>query len=282
MLGTGIGLRLLKTGINVIAYNRTADKTKALEDAGARIAKSPGEAAGLSDTVITCVTDADALEQVSFGENGIAQGAHKDLVLCDMSTINPEGAVSISKKLADAGIRMVDAPVMGGPGAAMRGELVIMASGDKGAYEERRGILGAVSRKMFYLGGSGTAYSIKLAMNLQIAMLAISLSEGITLARGASVDPHKFLEVLNSTYFNTGMSNNKAYKMIEGSFEPSFLLRNLKKDLHTINDHAESSRLKLPLSTLAEEVYSEAVKGGFGDLDYTGILAYLKESTRLK
>ena len=156
----------------------------------------------------------------------------------------------------------------------------MMASGDKETFEKHKNILDTIANKVFYLGENGTAHSIKLAMNLQIAMLAISLSEGITLARGANVDPKVFLEILNSTYFKTGMSENKAFKMIDDNFEPTFTLKNLKKDLATINETADSLGIELQLSSLAEKIYNKATKSGFGDLDYTGILAYLKQSTK--
>lgn len=111
-------------------------------------------------------------------------------------------------------------------------------------------------------------------------MLSLALSEGITLARGASIEPEVFLQILNSTYFKTGMSETKAYKMIKDSFEPTFTLSNLKKDLDTINQAAQAFGLELPMARKANQVYQDAVEKGFGDLDYTGILAYIKEIAR--
>jgi 3-hydroxyisobutyrate dehydrogenase len=119
-------------------------------------------------------------------------------------------------------------------------------------------------------------------MNLQIAMLALAISEGITLARASSVEPEVFLKILNSTYFKTGMSENKAYKMIKDEYRPTFTLNNLKKDLNTINETAKSFGIQLPMSTEAEEIYKKAIENGFGDLDYTGVLAYLKQATKVK
>lgn len=279
MLGTAVGLHLLESGIEVIAYNRTKEKTKELQNKGAKIVAYPKDVANQCDLLITCVKDADAVKQISFEENGIIEGKHDKLTVCDMSTINPLSSKEIAKRFNESNIIMLDTPVMGGPNVAIKGELVMMASGDKASFDKHKNIFDIIANKVFFLGENGTAHSIKLAMNLQIAMLAISLAEGITLARGASVDPKVFLEILNSTYFKTGMSENKAYKMIDDKFEPTFLLRNLKKDLHTINESAKSFDLKLPMSTIAEEIYQKAIDDGFGDLDYTGILAYLKKST---
>ncbi|MFB5629194.1 MAG: NAD-binding protein, partial [Nitrosarchaeum sp.] len=111
-------------------------------------------------------------------------------------------------------------------------------------------------------------------------MLALALSEGITLAKSAKIDPRIFLDILNSTYFKTGMSENKAYKMVQNKFEPTFTLTNLKKDITTITDTAKTLGIKLPMIKKAEDVYTDAVKKGFGDIDYTGILAYIKKINR--
>lgn len=280
MLGSAVATHLLEKNIEIIVFNRTKDKTKELESNGAKVATSPKEVAKQCELVITCVKDADAVKEISFKEDGIVDGKHENLTVCDMSTINPLLSKEIAKKFSDSGITMLDIPVMGGPNVAIKGELVMMASGNKEIFEKYKNIFDLIANKVFFLGENGTAHSIKLAMNLQIAMLAMALSEGITLSRGAEVDPKIFLEILNSTYFKTGMSENKAFKMIDDEFTPTFLLRNLKKDLHTINESAKSFGLKLPMSTLAEEIYQKAIDSGFGDLDYTGILAYLKKSTK--
>lgn len=282
MLGNAVGLNLLKSGFVLTVYNKTKSKTEELKKNGAVVMNSPKEVAQKSDLVITIVKDADAVKSVSFGPNGIFEGKHQDMCVADMSTINPSESVEIAKKFSGQGVPWLDIPVMGGPNVAINGELVMMAAGDKIAFEKYLHVFEKIASKVFFLGKTGTAHSVKLAMNLQIAMLAIALSEGIILARGASVDPKVFLEILNSTYFKTGMSENKAFKMIQDKFEPTFTLENLKKDLSTINGAAKSFGISLPLSTKAEEIYQRALENGFGNLDYTGILSYLKKSTKTK
>ena len=153
----------------------------------------------------------------------------------------------------------------------------MMAAGNKSTFDNCKKLLDAIANKVFFLGENGTAHAIKLAMNLQITMLALAISEGITLVRGANVDPKIFLEILNSTYFKTGMSENKAYKMIQDQFDATFTLENLKKDISTISETSKSFGLELPMIKKAEEIYENAVKEGFGKLDYTGILEYIKK-----
>ena len=282
MLGEAVGLHLLDSGYSVSVYNRTKSKTKNLEEKGADVAELPSVVAESSDLIITCVKDADAVKQVLFGQGGVVSGKHDDMTVADMSTINPNAAKEISKKLHDEGIKSIEIPVMGGPNVAIDGKLVLMASGDKESFERFSKVFNTIADKRFFLGESGSAHSIKLAMNLQISLLALSLSEGIMLTKKAGFDPEIFLEILNSTYFSTGMSQNKAFKMIKDEYQPTFTLKNMKKDLDTIIASAKDFDAKLPIAERANEIYKQALDAGFGEIDYTGILAYIKKLSEPK
>ena len=280
MLGEAVGLHLLESGYSLTVYNRTTSKTESLKEKGAAIAEQPKHVAESSDLVITCVKDADVVNQILFGRDGLVAGKQAGMAIADMSTINPSAAKEISKKLHNEGIRSLEIPVMGGPNVAIDGKLVLMASGDKDVFEERKEVFDTIASKTFFLGESGSAHSIKLAMNLQISLLALSLAEGITLTRKAGFDPEKFLEILNSTYFSTGMSQKKAYKMIKDEYQPTFTLKNLKKDLDTITAAAKDFGAVLPIAERANEIYKDAENAGFGEIDYTGILEYIKKLSR--
>ena len=277
MLGEAVGLHLLDVGYEIIVYNRSNKKTENLKNKGATVVESPKEVAKNTDLVIIVVKDADAVNDVIFGDYGILAGNHEGMCIADMSTVNPNSTKEISEKVIATGTDYLEIPVMGGPNVAIDGKLVLMASGEKEIFEKFNQVFDSIAEQSFYLGNTGTAHSIKLAMNLQISMLALSLSEGITLTKKAGFDPEIFLKILNSTYFKTGMSEGKAYKMIKESYEPTFTLANLKKDLDTINDAAESCNAELPMAKLARKIYSDAKEAGFGDIDYTGIIAYIKK-----
>ena len=229
MLGNAVALHLIESGFKITAYNRTKEKTTELQNKGATIATSPKEVAENSELVIIVVKDAEAVKQVSFKENGIIEGNRKELIVADMSTIDPVESKNISKQFSDINITKIDIPVMGGPNVAITGDLVMMASGDKASFDSCKKVFETIANKVFFLGESGVAHSVKLAMNLQITMLALALSEGITLVKKSGVDPKIFLEILNSTYFKTGMSEKKAYKMIEGKYNTTFYTCQFKK-----------------------------------------------------
>ena len=280
MLGEAVGLHLLDVGYEITVFNRSKEKTEKLENKGALVVDSPKNVAENSELVIMVVKDADAVKDVVFGDCGILAGRHEGMCIADMSTINPNSTREISKQVTENGIDYMEIPVMGGPNVAINGKLVIMASGKREVFEKFKTIFESIADQSIYLGDTGTAHSIKLAMNLQIAMLALSLSEGITLTKKAGFDPEIFLKVLNSTYFKTGMSEGKAYKMINDSVKPTFTLANLKKDLDTINDAAESFDAELPMAKIARKIYADATDAGFGDIDYTGIISYIRKLSK--
>ena len=277
MLGEAVTLNLMNLGFDVSVYNRTKEKAAEVEKNGATVMNSPKAVADNSELIIIIVKDASAVKEVSFGKNGIIESENKKLIVADMSTIEPSESREIADKFEQKQIQKLEIPVMGGPNVAISGKLVMMASGPKNSFEQCKTIFEKIANKVFFLGTQGTANSIKLAMNLQITMLALSLSEGITLVEKSEVDPKIFLEVLNSTYFKTGMSENKAFKMIDGDYDATFTLSNLKKDISTMISTSKKLGIELPMIMKAEKIYENAIKEGLGNNDYTGIIEYIKK-----
>ena len=275
MLGSAVSLRLAHSGFEVFAYNRTAQRALPLQAAGCKILESPAAVARASDLVLTVVRDGEAVRSVSFGDGGIVHGCGPGSVVADMSTILPADSQDISEQFSGCGTRWLAAPVMGGPDAAAAGRLVMMADGDRAALDSVRDVFDALCERVHYLGEGGAAHATKLCMNLQIASLAVSLSEGISLARILKVSPESFLEVLNSTYFGTGMSRRKAFKMVKSEYPATFTLENLTKDLRLMRDAAASAGANLGLTDALLRAYEGALSSGLGELDYTGILEFV-------
>ncbi len=274
-MGSAIAKRLISKGYSVIGFNRTKSKVEELASIGVKVAETPRQVAENSDVVMTIVRDATALEGVMFGEEGIAYGARKGIVVSNVSTISPSEAVKISGRLEGEGMVMLDTPVMGGPPLAERGLLVVLVSGSKQHYERVKDVLDDVASKTFYVGGQGKANALKLALNLQVALTAIAVSEGVVLAKASGIDPSTFIEVLNSTDYKTGLSERKGPKMVQGMFEKTFALEMMLKDLKLINETARELSTALPFASLAEQIYRAAGRR-YSDLDYTAILAFIE------
>ncbi len=136
VLGNAIGLHLLESNFDLTVYNRTKEKTKELENKGAKVLNSPKEVAENSELIIIVVKDAQAVKEISFGDNGIIKGKNQGLVVADMSTINPLESKNITKTFSEHEIIKLDTPVMGGPNLAIVGDLVLIASGDEEVFDK--------------------------------------------------------------------------------------------------------------------------------------------------
>ena len=273
LMGSGIARRLVGTSNDVMVYNR--DTAKAAGINGAKIAASPKELASNCDFVITVVTDYAAVRDVMLGKNGIAM-SHAKPIVADASTIAPYQSRVCAQELRDAGIEMLGMPVMGGPAAAETGELIPMVAGSRQAFEKVRPVIEKLGRQVFYISeNDGAANAAKLALNLNIALIATALSEGITLARACEIDPAMFIKILNSTYFKTGLSEKKGPKMVENDFEPSFHLKNMLKDLDLATGAAQEAGIALPATALVQQMFRAASNSGLAQRDYTAICSFL-------
>ncbi|AFU58020.1 MAG: NAD(P)-dependent oxidoreductase [Nitrososphaera sp.] len=274
LMGSGIATRLASTGHLMSVYNRSSEKARRFSKS-ASIASSPKELADNCDLVITVVTDFDAVKDVLLGKGGVIESTNRDLIVADASTISPMQSEHCARELRRAGIEMLGMPVMGGPAAAEAGDLVPMVAGRRQAFEKAKTVIEKLG-KTFYIGErDGSANAIKLALNLNIALIASAVSEGITLAKGSGIDPAIFVQILNSTYFKTGLSEKKGPKMVKNDFTPSFHLKNMLKDLELATGTAQAAGITLPQTALAQQIFRAANNSGFSEQDYTSICAFL-------
>ncbi|UVS70357.1 NAD(P)-dependent oxidoreductase [Nitrososphaera viennensis] len=275
LMGSGIAKRLISTGHDVWVYNRDRSKTGPFSK-DARVAASPIELASNCDLVITIVTNFDAVREVFFGDAGIAKSKDAPAIIADASTISPEQSAYCAQELRKGGIEMLGMPVMGGPAAAEAGELVPMVAGNRQAFEKARPVMEKMGKHVFYISEKdGAANAVKLALNLNIALIATAVSEGITLVKGSGIDPAVFVQVLNSTYFKTGLSEKKGPLMVANDYEPSFHLKNMLKDLELANDTAQAHGITLPTAALVQQMFRAANNSGYSEMDYTAICAFL-------
>lgn len=280
LLGSAIAKRLLLKGYRLTLYNRTRSKAEALQQYGATVADTPKHIADNSDLVITVLKDSDALMHVVFDTNGLIYSSNK-FILADVSTINPFASKRIAERLKEHGIVMLDTPVMGGPQLAEQGMLLMMVGGSKEHYEMFKDVFNTIASKVMYIGENSSAHALKLALNLQIAMIAVALSEGMLLVKAYGIDPMIFLEALNSTYFSTGLSQRKGPRMMKHDFEKSFALSMMLKDITTINETARELGISLPMISLLEQIYRQASKTELADKDYTAVFEFLERINKV-
>src|SRR5258708_10723999 len=164
-MGRPMGMNLLKAGYTVTVWNRTASRADELVAAGAKLAKSPREAAAAADFLLTMVSDPPALEEVLWGPHGAIQALKRGGIYMDCSTISPALARKIAAACGERGVRFLDAPVTGGDWGAKKGELVFMIGGDASTLKEAEPPLGGVGQKWFPLGPNGARPTHKHGMD---------------------------------------------------------------------------------------------------------------------
>jgi 3-hydroxyisobutyrate dehydrogenase-like beta-hydroxyacid dehydrogenase len=186
-MGVGIVPRLMLAGHTVTGFNRSKDKAEPLINAGMRFAATPREVAAASEIVFSIVTDAAAVRAVALGADGIISGLARGGIYVDMSTISPEASRAISAEFAQKGFAMLDAPISGSPVTLAQGNASLMVGGDKAAFERVEPVLRAIGPKVTYIGASGLAVQMKIAVNLLLMVEVIAFGEAVALAEKGGV-----------------------------------------------------------------------------------------------
>ena len=186
-MGAGIVPRLMAAGHTVMGWNRSRDKAEPLIKAGMHFAATPRAAAAAADIVFSIVTDAAAVRSVALGEDGIAAGLKPGGVYIDMSTIAPDASRTISAEFARQGLTMLDGPISGSPVTLAQGNASLMVAGDKAAFQRVEPVLRAIGPKVTYIGASGLAVQMKIAVNLLLMVEVIAFGEAVALAEKGGV-----------------------------------------------------------------------------------------------
>jgi 2-hydroxy-3-oxopropionate reductase len=276
LMGRPMCMNLLKAGHTLTVWNRTAASAAELVAAGARLVKSPREVAEASDFLITMVSDPPALEEVLWGSGGALGSLKSGSVYMDSSTVSPSLARKIAAACSERGVRFLDAPVTGGDWGAKKGELVFMIGGDAETLKEVEPVLGVMGKKWFHLGPHGAGQTVKLAMNLILALQVDALAESLALVTAAGLAGEKLVEVLGASMARSGVLDVKAPNLLKGEYLPSFPLRLMHKDIGLALDLAAELGVALPAATAAQGTYTAVKNAAREDLDYSAVMKFWK------
>lgn len=269
-MGAGIVPRLLAAGHAVTGWNRTRAKAEPLINAGMRWVDSPREVASRSEIVFSIVTDATAVRAVALGPDGIIAGLPKNGIYLDMSTIAPDASRAIAAEFDKAGLTMLDAPISGSTVTLAEGKASIMVGGDKSAFERVRPVLLAIGPKVAYIGESGLAVQMKLAINLVLMVEVIAFGEGIALAEKGGVSREVAVEaVLNSVAASPVLSYRGPF-ILEGKM-PKVPLADVnlqQKDMLLVLDLGRKLGMPVPLAAAANEMMNACRGLGLDHRDF--------------
>ena len=258
-MGAPMARNLLEAGHELAAWNRSPERVDPLVEAGAYRADSPADAASGTQATILMVANAEAVEEVLFGDKGVVKGLPQGAAVINMGTIGAVATTRIAEKLADLGFRMLDAPVAGSTPVAAAGELDIMVGADEQTFEEFEPVLAAMGEKISHMGEVGSGARIKLINNLILGATMAVLSEGLALGEAAGIPVEKQLEVLAGSAAS-GVAQRKSGNLISRSYEPQFKLSHELKDLYYALELGRDLEEPLPITAVVSQLYNAGMR----------------------
>jgi len=277
LMGRPMARRLIEAGHSLKVYNRSRKPVDEMVEIGAVPAGSPMETARGSEFTILMLPDSPDVEEVVLGEGGVAAGAERGSIVIDMSTVSPETERLIYRKLAQRGVRYLDAPVTGGTIGAERGTLVVMAGGDLDAFQASEPILRALGKYVYYMGPSGSGQLAKICNQVSVALSLLGACEALMLASKSGLDARKVVEAVSQGAGSSWQLTNLGPKIIDGDFRPGFKVEHLSKDLRIALEVSQRLSLPLPGAALVHQLLKSLVAKGWGSLGTQALAKVLEE-----
>jgi 3-hydroxyisobutyrate dehydrogenase-like beta-hydroxyacid dehydrogenase len=269
-MGAGIVPRLMTAGHTVTGFNRSRDKAQALINAGMRFADTPRAAAADADIVFSIVTDAAAVKSVALGDDGIIAGLKPGAIYIDMSTIAPDASRAISAEFAAKGFAMLDAPISGSPVTLAQGSASLMVGGERSAFERAEPVLLAIGPKVTYIGASGLAVQMKIAVNLLLMVEVIAFGEAIALAEKGGVAREVAVEAVLKSVAASPVLGYRGPFILEGKM-PAVPLADVtlqQKDMVLALDLGRKLGSPVPLAAAANEMMNACRGLGIDHRDF--------------
>ncbi len=269
LMGLPMAKNLLKSGYHLKAFNRSIAKVEPLRKYKAEIVKSIKEAVRETDVIITMLTDDRAVNAV-MNSNDFLNNLKSGSTVIDMSSIKPETAKILGKKLNLRNVNYLDAPVSGGTIGAKEASLAIMVGGEKKVFNNHLDILNTMGNPTL-VGPISSGQISKLANQIIVGLTIGAVAEAIILCEKAGADPTKMIKALTGGWADSKILQTHGQRMIKKDFLPKGKTSTQLKDLKNILSCAKDSNLHLPISTLVKKMYSNLINNGHGDEDHSSL-----------
>ena len=282
IMGRPMAKNILTRGFPLAVHNRSSAAVEELANLGARACRSSREVAEYAEVILTCLPDSPDVEQVILGPNGVLEGARPGSIIADMSTISPEVSKRLAEEAAKKGVQMLDAPVSGGDKGAIAGTLSIMVGGEQEAFDQCLEIFQAMGRTIVHVGKIGAGGYTKLANQIMVALQLEAMAEGLVLGAKAGVDPALMVQAIGAGLARCGVLEVRAPTVLEGNFDPGFMIRLHLKDLRLAMEAGHTLGVPLPVTAVVREMYNALQVAGKGDRDHSAIILHLEDLARVQ
>lgn len=280
-MGGPMAENLVKAGHEVKVFDLSAEALARLEQAGAKVADSAKAAVADVEFVVSMLPASKHVQSLYLGEQGIAEHIDSQTLVIDSSTIDAQTARDLAVTLNKQGVRFIDAPVSGGTAGAKAGTLTFICGGDAADIEEARAVLGNMGKNVFRAGDHGAGQVAKICNNMLLAILMAGTSEALQLGRANGLDPKVLSQImLQSSGRNWTLEvYNPCPYVMEGvpssnNYAGGFQVDLMAKDLGLAMDTAQAVEARTPLGEMAQSLYQQHSKDGFGGKDFSSIFNY--------
>jgi 3-hydroxyisobutyrate dehydrogenase len=268
-MGQGMALNLLRSGADLVVFDKNAEAAKPLVEGGAECAADIGELARQVGVIFTSLPGPVQFEEVVLGPDGVMDNMPQGLVLFDLSTNSLSLVRHIHDEFRQRGASMLDAPVSGGPAGVASGDLVLWVGGDREIYDRHVDLLKAIGNMPRYVGSIGSGTVTKLTHNLLAYMILLSLAETFSMAVKAGMDVLELWESLR-----LGLVGRRSpldmltNQFLPGKYEPpAFALKLAHKDVTLATAMGRELGVPMRLANLTMEEMTEALAKGLGEQD---------------
>lgn len=282
IMGKPMSKNLLKAGYKLTVFDVNTAAMDEVAALGAAEGASAADVAAKNDIIVTMLPNSPHVKQVALGAGGIIEGAKKGALVVDMSSIAPLAAREVAAKLAEKGIRMLDAPVSGGEPKAIDGTLSIMVGGEKADFEEALPILKCMGASAVLCGDIGAGNVTKLANQIIVALNIAAMSEALVLATKAGVDPELVFNAIKGGLAGSTVLNAKAPLVLDRKFNPGFRINLHIKDLGNVLETSHEVGVPLPLTAAVMEIMQALKVDGLGDADHGAIVRHYEKLAQVE
>ncbi|WP_245888789.1 NAD(P)-dependent oxidoreductase [Halomonas denitrificans] len=269
LMGDPMTRRLLAAGFDVTVWNRSPEKTAGVAEAGARVADSIEGLMAKVDVVLLCLANTAVVDEVVFGEGGVARHGREGQRLIDLSSSDPAATRDLAARLEhEAGMRWVDAPVSGGVAGAEAGSLAIMCGGEAEDVEASRPVLAPLAARITHMGPVGAGQVTKVCNQMVVGCQAAVLAEMVALAEASGVEAGRLTEALAGGFADSTPFRILTPRMAASDFaDPPWHLRTLLKDLDMAVAQSQRSGSATPMSGLAAQLMRAHAGRGHAEHD---------------
>lgn len=276
-MGLGMALSLQRAGFQVLGLDKSSQTAAKASEQGISLAKDLAELVGSADCIVLSLPNSAIVRALLVGADGVASLAKRPVTIIDTTTADPEITRELATQLKGQDIVLLDAPVSGGPGGAMRGELTMFIGGEPADVQAAMPVLSGMGKNLFHIGDTGAGNITKIVNNLLTAAQLLTAAEAFRMAEAAGVKTEQLLEAVNAGSGRSGVTLfNYPNRILPGTFNSGFTMQLMRKDVALAAALHDKLGVPVPVSKVVADLWRDSVDTLADGEDFNRIVNYVR------